>query len=47
MKNEVTGVVGGIVTAMIHKEMFADLKTPQERRDEISRTVKELGKSFD
>jgi len=47
MKESITGVVGGIVVAMIHKEMFSALKTPEERREEIAKAVERLGKAFD
>lgn len=43
--DEVTkGVVGGIVVAMIHKEMFEDCKTPEDRRSEITKTISAIGK---
>jgi len=47
MKDSEMGVVAGIVTAMIHKEMFNDLKTHKERREEVVDIISKLGKAFD
>ena len=47
MKESITGVVGGVIVAMIHKDMFSDLKTNEERRKEITRAAVELGKAFE
>ena len=45
MKYELTGVVGGVVVAMIQKGMFNE-KTPVELREEIAKTIREVGKAF-
>jgi len=47
MKTELTGVVGGIVVALIHGNVFKDAKTKDELREELSKTIKALAKDFD
>ena len=47
MKSELTGVVGSIVVALIHGNVFKDAKTKDELRDEISKTIRALEKDFE
>jgi len=47
MKDSITGVVGGVIVAMIHKEMFANIKTNEERREAIAKAIVDIGKAFD
>lgn len=41
------GVVGAIIVAMIHKEMFSDIKDRKERREEIEKAATCIGKAFE
>ena len=47
MKSELTGVVGGIVVALIHGNVFKDIKTKTELREELAKTITELAKAFE
>lgn len=47
VKDTVTGVVGGVVVAMIHKGVFDDLKSNDAKREAITRAITEVGKAFD
>ncbi len=46
MEHELTGVVGSIVVALIHGNVFKDLKTKDELRKELSKTIKALAEDF-
>jgi hypothetical protein len=47
MKSELTGVVGSIVVALIHGNVFQDIKDKALLRQELSKTIAELARAFE
>lgn len=47
MKNELTGVVGSIVVALIHKGAFDKIPGMDSMRAEINKTIKSVEKAFE